>query len=245
MKFNRDFIDRLKTAKSVVFFTGAGISAESGVPTFRGKEGLWKKFKPQELANFDAFIRNPDLVWEWYQYRRKIVEEAKPNPGHLAIAEMENYFEDVSVITQNVDDLHNRAGSSNVYELHGNIERSYCIDCETIYNTNELEITGNVPKCKKCGGFIRPDIVWFGESLPQSIFSSAEFKAKNSDICFVIGTSAIIYPAASIPRLAKEDGAYLVEINIEPTDISSLVDYSIIGKSGEILPEILTALKSN
>ena len=242
MDFNQDFIDRLKTAKSVVFFTGAGISAESGVPTFRGKEGLWKKFKPQELANFDAFIRNPDLVWEWYQYRRKIVEKANPNPGHLAIVEMEKYFEDVSVITQNVDNLHNRAGSKNVYELHGNIERNYCIDCEAIYNTTELEISGKAPRCKKCGGLIRPDIVWFGESIPQSIFSVAEFKAKNSDICFVIGTSAIIYPAASIPRLAKENGAYLVEINIEPTEISHFVDYSLIGKSGEILPEILAVI---
>ena len=242
MDFNHDFIDRLKTAKSVVFFTGAGISAESGVPTFRGKEGLWKKFKPQELANFDAFIRNPDLVWEWYQYRRKIVKKANPNPGHLAIVEMEKYFDDVSVITQNVDNLHNRAGSKNVYELHGNIERNYCIDCETIYNTTELVISGKAPRCKKCGGLIRPDIVWFGESIPQSIFSAAEFKAKNSDICFVIGTSAIIYPAASIPRLAKEGGAYLVEINIEPTEISHFVDYSLIGKSGEILPEILAVI---
>ncbi len=243
MDFRDDFVEKLKNAKSIVFFTGAGISAESGIPTFRGNEGLWKKFKPEELASFDAFIRNPDLVWEWYTYRRKIVEEAKPNAGHLAIVEMEKYFEDVSVITQNIDNLHNRAGSKNVYELHGNIERNYCIDCKTYYSADELENWSGAPRCKMCEGLIRPDVVWFGEPLPHYVFSTAEAIAKNSDICFVVGTSAIVYPAAYIPHSAKENGSYLVEINVEPTEISHWVDYSLIGKSGVILPDILNQLE--
>jgi len=243
VEFKEEFLERLKNARSVVFFTGAGISAESGIPTFRGNEGLWKKFRPEELANFDAFIRNPDLVWEWYQYRRKIVEEAKPNKGHLAIAEMENYFEDVSVITQNVDNLHSRAGSTKIFELHGNIERNYCIDCKTFYTHEELNEAGGVPKCKLCGGLIRPDVVWFGEPLPQNVFSSAERAARKSDVCFVVGTSAVVYPAAYIPDSAKSGGSYVVEVNIEPTDLSYRVDYSITGKAGEILPAVLEEVK--
>ncbi len=243
MEFKEEFLQKLKSAGSVVFFTGAGISAESGIPTFRGNEGLWKKFRPEELANFDAFIRNPGLVWEWYQYRRKIVEEAQPNAGHFAIAEMENYFDNVSVITQNIDNLHARAGSTKIYELHGNIERNYCIDCKTYYTHEELESSGSAPECRLCGGLIRPDVVWFGEPLPQNIFSAAENVARNSDICFVVGTSAVVYPAAYIPGAAKSGGSYLVEINIEPTELSYRVDYSIIGKSGEILPQILEKVK--
>ncbi len=243
MEFKKEFLEKLQTANSIVFFTGAGISAESGIPTFRGDEGLWKKFRPEELANFDAFIRNPDLVWEWYQYRRKIVEEAEPNKGHLAISEMENYFDNVIVITQNIDNLHFRAGSKNVYELHGNIERNYCIDCKTFYTHEELNETTGAPKCKLCGGLIRPDVVWFGEPLPQNVYSASEKAARESDICFVVGTSAVVYPAAYIPDAAKSGGSYVVEINIEPTGLSYRVDYSITGKAGEVLPKILEEVK--
>ncbi len=242
MEFKPDFIEKLKTAKSLLFFTGAGISAESGIPTFRGDEGLWKKFKPEELANFNAFISNPDMVWEWYQYRRKIINEAKPNAGHFAIKELENFY-DVDVVTQNVDNLHGRAGSKNIYELHGNIERNYCIDCKTFYNGN-FDFESKVPKCKNCGGLIRPDVVWFGEALPSEAFIKADKKAEQCDICFIVGTSAIVYPAAYIPITAKKNGAYLVEINIQPTEITNQVDYSIVGKAGEILPEILNKVKS-
>ncbi|NOX64360.1 MAG: NAD-dependent deacylase [Chlorobi bacterium] len=239
MEFPTELIEKLKSAKSVLFFTGAGISAESGIDTFRGKGGLWNKMKPQELASFDGFMSNPNLVWEWYQYRRKILKGTGPNPGHLSIAEFEKYIDTVTVVTQNVDNLHFRAGSSHILELHGNIERNYCIDCKTYYGMDDFLDVDEAPKCSKCGGMIRPDVVWFGENLPQNIFAEAEEIAKQSDICFVVGTSAVVYPAAYIPKSAKEGGSYVVEINIEPTEITNSVDCSLTGKSGEILPKLL------
>jgi len=240
--FPDKFLEKIKEAKSIIFFTGAGISAESGISTFRGKDGIWNKLKPEELANFDAFLRNPDMVWEWYQYRRKIVNEALPNAGHIAIKEFEKYF-DTKVVTQNVDNLHGRAGSKTIYELHGNIERNYCINCNSFFNLDEIELTGEVPKCDKCGGLIRPDVVWFGEMLPQETFMNAEISAQRCDICFVVGTSAVVYPAAYIPHTAKSAGAYLVEINIEKTDFSSFADLSLTGTAGEILPKVLEEVK--
>ncbi len=240
--FSKKLLERLEDAKSIVFFTGAGISAESGIDTFRGKGGLWTKLKPEELANFDAFMRNPDMVWEWYQYRRKIIDETKPNAAHLTIAEMEKYFDNVVVVTQNVDNLHGRAGSKTIYELHGNIERNYCIKCETVYSSKDFSYEGNVPHCK-CGGLIRPDIVWFGEMLPQDVFSSAEKAANECDIIFVVGTSAVVYPAAYIPIDAKRSGAYLVEINLEKTELSHIADESYFGKAGEVLPLLLKSYK--
>lgn len=234
-------IEKLKTAKSVAFFSGAGISAESGVPTFRGENGIWKKFRPEELANFNAFIKNPKLVWEWYNYRKSIVHQSKPNAGHFAIVEMEKYFEKIVVITQNVDNLHRRAGSKTVYELHGNIERNFCIKCKKHYDS-ELDFEDGIPKCK-CGGLIRPDIVWFGEMLPAEQFRLSEKAARDSDIFFIVGTSAVVYPAASLVHSAKSNGAFLVEINIEETEISSAVDVSLLGESGKILPQIVEQVK--
>ncbi|OGU63095.1 MAG: NAD-dependent protein deacylase [Ignavibacteria bacterium RBG_13_36_8] len=236
-------MNKLKSASSILFFSGAGISSESGIPTFRGENGLWKKFKPEELANFNSFLQNPDLVWEWYQYRRKIVSESQPNPGHLAITEFEKYYPNVTVVTQNVDNLHRRAGSKKVYELHGNIERNYCIECKTYAHISEFISSDKAPRCKMCDGLVRPDVVWFGEMLPQDVFNASEKEAEKCDICFVVGTSAAVYPAIYIPITAKSSGAYLVEINIQPTEISQLVDFSIIGKSGEILPLILDEIK--
>lgn len=243
MQVDNNLIDKLKSSGSLVFFTGAGISAESGIPTFRGKEGLWNKFKPEELANFDAFMRNPELVWEWYNYRRKIVHDAKPNPAHLTIAEMQNHFKDVTVVTQNVDNLHRRAGSRKIFELHGNIERSFCIDCKKFY-TEQIELSTGVPRCE-CGGLIRPDVVWFGEFLPEDQFSGAEKASANCDVFFVVGTSAVVYPAAGLINVAEKSGATIVEINLEGTALSYLADYSYFGKAGEILPEILAAYKRN
>jgi NAD-dependent deacetylase len=231
----------LKESESIVFFTGAGISSESGIATFRGKEGLWNKFRPEELACFDAFIKNPELVWEWYNYRKKIVHDAKPNPAHLTIAEMQNHFKDVAVITQNVDNLHRRAGSKKIFELHGNIERNFCIDCKK-FHTEELNFTTGVPKCE-CGGLIRPDVVWFGEYLPEDQFLGGEKAAIKSDIFFVIGTSAVVYPAAGLVHTAKASGAIIVEINIEETPLTSLAQYSYFGKAGEILPRIFEEYK--
>ncbi|MGD8781587.1 MAG: NAD-dependent deacylase [Ignavibacteria bacterium] len=242
IEFSQALISKLKNAEKIVVFTGAGISSESGIPTFRGKDGIWNKLKPEELANFDAFLRNPDMVWEWYQYRRKIINESKPNPAHSAIVELEKFY-DVKVVTQNIDNLHCRAGSKTIYELHGNIERNFCIDCNTFYTSKDFEFAGKVPRCIKCGGLVRPDIVWFGEMLPQHIFTNAETAAEECDICFIIGTSAIVYPAANIPIYAKRMGAYLIEVNITQTEITSYCDTSLIGKAGEIMTQIVNKIK--
>lgn len=240
MNFDQSFLNKLSESNRIVFFTGAGISAESGIPTFRGKDGIWNKLKPEELTNFDAFMRNPQMVWEWYNHRKKIIHEAKPNKGHLAIAELQNYFNEVTVITQNIDNLHTRAGSSNVFELHGNIERNFCVNCKTFYN-EDLNFSEGVPKCK-CGGLIRPDVVWFGEYLPQDQFIGGERAAANSDIFFVVGTSAVVYPAAGLIFTAKQAGSLIVEINIEETEISSVCNASFFGESGKILPAIIEQL---
>ena len=242
MKIEQEFINKFKEAGSLVFFTGAGISAESGIPTFRGKEGLWKKFRPEELANFNAFITNPEMVWEWYNHRKKIIHDAQPNEGHLTIARMQKYFDKVTVVTQNIDNLHRRAGSNDIFELHGNIERNFCINCKEFYN-EELDFSKGVPKCK-CGGLIRPDVVWFGEMLPEDQFRDGESASVNSDMFFVVGTSAVVYPAAGLVYAAKQGGAVIVEINIEETEVSSIADYSFFGESGKVLPEILNAYKS-
>ncbi len=220
MTFSENLISTLKHATSVCVLTGAGISAESGVPTFRGEGGLWKKFRPEELANFDAFIRNPELVWEWYTYRRKLIHEVKPNPAHIGLAALERRVKSFTLVTQNIDNLHTRAGSKNILELHGNIDRSYCIQCRTLAANFELERVTGVPHCTKCGGLIRPDVVWFGEMLPLDVFARAEAAAKECDIFFSIGTSAIVFPAASLPYTALDYGALVVEMNVELTDLS-------------------------
>ena len=238
--------DRLKSLLTkgtrVVVLTGAGISAESGVPTFRGEEGLWKKFRPEELATFDAFMANPELVWEWYEYRRKIVEEIKPNPGHLALVDFQNHFDQFDLITQNVDGLHHQAGSRNVVELHGNIRKNKCIQCGKKYESLEGTIEGTPPECP-CGGKIRPDVVWFGEMLPQDAIRHAFEVSERCDLFFSVGTSAVVHPAASLPSIAKRSGAFVAEVNVSPTEISHLVDETLLGKSGEILPTLAKFLK--
>jgi NAD-dependent deacetylase len=238
--------DRLKSLlrqeTKVAVLTGAGISAESGVPTFRGEEGLWKEFRPEELATFDAFMANPQLVWEWYEYRRKIIEEIKPNPGHSALVAFQGHFETFDLITQNVDGLHHQAGSKKVIELHGNIRRNKCIQCDKRYESLEKALPGNPPQCP-CGGNIRPDVVWFGEMLPQDAINYAFSVSSQCDLFFSVGTSAVIHPAASLPLIAKRNGAYVVEINICPTEISHLVDESLLGKSGEVLPSLVKSLR--
>jgi NAD-dependent deacetylase len=241
MEISQQFIDRLIEAQYVVFFTGAGISAESGIPTFRGKDGIWKKLKPEELANFDAFLKNPEMVWEWYSHRKRVIHESQPNPGHIAIAGMQDLFANVAVITQNIDNLHRRAGSKTVYELHGNIERNYCIQCKTYYN-EELPLEGKIPRCTKCGGLVRPDVVWFGEYLPQDQFMASENAARECEIFFVVGTSAVVFPAASLIYTARESGAYIVEVNIEETEISNLANESFYGEAVKVLPVIVEKL---
>jgi NAD-dependent deacetylase len=242
MTFSQDLLQHLKNASSVCVLTGAGISAESGVPTFRGEEGLWKRFRPEELANFEAFRKNPALVWEWYSYRRKLIHEVRPNPGHDALARLEERVSDFTLVTQNVDNLHSRAGSRNVVELHGNIERSYCIECHKSAPDVTLDAEGAVPRCQYCGGLIRPDVVWFGEMLPVGAFAKAEAAARRCQVFLSIGTSSVVYPAASLPFTALEHGAYVVEINCERTDLSSRANESLLGKSGEILPQLLSTI---
>jgi NAD-dependent deacetylase len=232
----------LKRAGEVVVFSGAGMSAESGVPTFRGEDGLWKKFRPEELANFGAFMRNPALVWEWYDHRRKIISSVEPNAGHRAIVAMEHICRKVTVITQNIDNLHQRAGSSIVHELHGNINRNYCVGCGMSVTDIPATPEGTAPRCAACGGLIRPDVVWFGEDLPVDEWNASVAVAQRADLLFAVGTSGVVYPAASIPVLAKRAGALVVEINTERTEISALADETILGKAGEILPRIVESM---
>lgn len=239
---DHETLEKISSARSVVFFTGAGVSAESGIPTFRGEDGIWNKLKPEELANLDAFLKNPRMVWEWYKHRKQIVHGSQPNSAHKIISDFQNIFPDVKVITQNIDNLHKRAGSKNVFELHGNIERNYCVECKTFYN-DEVIFNDDVPKCR-CGGLIRPDVVWFGEYLPQDEFNEAETAAKNSDIFFIVGTSAIVYPAASIIFTAKKNGAFIIEVNLERTEASSAADRSFFGQAGKILPSIYKEVKA-
>lgn len=241
--FSEALISKLGRAHCVVAFTGAGISAESGVPTFRGNEGIWAKFKPEELANMDAFLRNPEMVWEWYAARKKVIAEVKPNPGHYALAEMERIVPVVTVVTQNIDNLHRRAGSTNIFELHGNIERNFCMKCGKPYNNEFVLTAGRLPRCM-CGGLIRPDVVWFGEMLPEDEWNGAEKACRAADVLLSIGTSGVVYPAASLPLEAKRSGAFIVEINPEPTPLTEYADEFLQGKSGLILPRLLEHLKA-
>lgn len=235
---------KLSEASKVGVLTGAGISAESGVPTFRGEHGLWKKFKPEELANFDAFIRNPNLVWEWYQYRRHLINEVTPNPGHYALAEMEGIYPEFSLITQNVDGLHQKAGSKNIHELHGNILRNRCIQCNRFLTELDDFSDQKVPTCQ-CGGLVRPDVVWYGEFLPEDVVETSNEVACTCDLFFSIGTSALVYPAASLPEIAKNHGAFVVEINPEPTPVSIIADEIISANSGIALPILVQAIKNH
>lgn len=241
MPGSKKLIQRLAEAHHVAVLTGAGISAESGIPTFRDPEGLWEQFKPEELANIRAFLQNPVLVQGWYHHRRAIARETKPNAAHIALVELENHVPDFTLITQNVDNLHHRAGSRRVVELHGNISRNYCIDCgREAVETDMDTLSGGEPStCGYCGGLFRPDVVWFGEMLPYEAVVAAENAALAADVFLSIGTSALVYPAAGIPVKAKENGAYVVEINVKPSAIASSMDEVLLGKAGDILPQLV------
>jgi NAD-dependent deacetylase len=233
-----DLIDELKTARHVVVLTGAGISAESGVPTFReAQTGLWANYNPQELATPEAFKHNPKLVWDWYTWRRELAANAQPNPGHLALARMEALVPNLTVITQNVDSLHQRAGSRTVIELHGNINRIICSRERTV--VTEWAETDAVPVCPDCGALLRPDVIWFGENLPTDALAVAYHAAGDCDIFLSVGTSALVQPAASLPVRAIEQSIMTIEINLNPTPLTSYVDYHLAGPSGEVLPKLL------
>lgn len=237
-------LDRLSSAKKVAVLTGAGVSAESGVPTFRDAQtGLWAKYSPQDLATPRAFMRNPRLVWEWYEWRRKLVAAARPNPAHVALMEMEKIFQQFRLITQNVDGLHQRAGSRNVVELHGNITRTKCFKEGTIVPT--WPETGDVPpKCPNCGGLLRPDVVWFEEPLPESELDLAMQAATGCDVFLSVGTSTLVEPAASLPFRALRSGATVVEINPQQTPFTEKASFVLPGAAGVVLPELLVALNS-
>ena len=233
----------LRESQRVTVLTGAGISAESGVPLFRGAGGLWQKHRPEDLATPQAFARDPQLVWEWYDWRRARVAEAKPNPGHYALAELEQRVSDFTLITQNVDGLHDRAGSRNILKLHGDIWQLRCTDCRQEMDNTDVPLVDLPPHCR-CGALLRPAVVWFGESLSTSVLQTAANAATRAQLFLVIGTSALVQPAASLPLLAQQNGAKLVEINLEETPLSAQADASFWGKAGELLPRLLeTAVK--
>lgn len=234
--------DTLINAKKIVFVTGAGISQESGIPTFRGKDGLWRKYDSMQLATIDAFYNNPKLVWEWYQERRKKIFNAKPNPGHAAIAELENYKE-VIVLTQNIDGLHQRAGSTNVLELHGSIIRIKCTVCD-FKDEIPNSFDSLPPKCRKCDNILRPDVVWFGESLPQDVWNHAIVEANSCDVMIVAGTSLVVSPANTLPIYAKKNNAILVEINPEQTPMSIETDLSLRTTSVNALTSLMKIFKN-
>jgi NAD-dependent deacetylase len=233
--------ERFAQAKNVLVLTGAGISAESGVPTFRGggNTTVWKGIPFDVISSAGMLARDLPAVWEWFNYRRGLLAELKPNPAHEAIALWQTRFQDLTLVTQNIDGLHQAAGSRNVVELHGSIWRARCLDCGSHHDVRELKSDTLAPVCFDCGGNLRPDVVLFGEMLPAGAFESAAMKAQTCDLCFVIGTSAVVYPAASIPEIARAAGAHVVEVNPEHTALSDMCDEVVIGKAGEVLPMLV------
>ncbi len=229
---------RLARARSVTLLTGAGISADSGVPTFRGAEGLWRNFRPEELASPDAFARDPRLVWEWYNWRRELIATKSPNPAHFALADMERRFERCWLVTQNVDGLHRAAGSERLSEIHGNIWRVRCTGCGLVDDNREVPIP-ILPHCARCGELLRPHIVWFGESLDPVDLDRSYQALRSCEVLLIIGTSGVVYPAASFAPLAKTAGAFVVEINLDPTPQSDLVDLSLQGRAKDVVPALL------
>jgi NAD-dependent deacetylase len=222
----------------VAALTGAGISAESGIPTFRGAGGLWKDFKPEDLATPKAFARDPRLVWEWYDWRRQRIAGAEPNPAHRALAKLELAKSAFTLITQNVDGLHDCAGSRRILKLHGDIWRHRCTKCGANWPDRRAPLPKIPPHCA-CGGLARPGVVWFGEPLPEGIMQEAEHAAASAEVFLVIGTSAVVYPAAGLIPFAKGAGARVIEINTEPTGFSKMVDCALQGPAGELLPQLL------
>ncbi len=228
----------IKNAKRIVVFSGAGISAESGIPTFRGVGGIWKKYRAEELASYNAFKKNPELVWRFYDYRRQIIAKAEPNNAHILLSKMENMFDSLHVITQNIDGLHKKAGSKNILELHGNIWRVRCEKEEKVFDFMQNPVDPLPPKCPFCGDILRPDVVWFGESLNSDILNKSFKIAEKAEIAIVIGTSSIVYPAAHIPLLTKKKGGKILEINIEKTPLTDISDIFIKGKASMIIQKI-------
>jgi NAD-dependent deacetylase len=238
-ELSENLIQKLRTAQCVAVLCGAGISAESGVPTFRdAQSGLWARYAPEELATAQAFERNPALVWEWYEWRRSLISQAQPNPAHYALVEIEKHVPTFTLITQNVDGLHHQAGSKNILELHGNIWRNRCYRCNKPINIPKAPVKDLI-RCPTCGGYVRPGVVWFGEPIPVEELQLSWKAARNCQIFFSIGTSALVYPAAAMPEVAQKAGALLVEINLQETPLSANADFFLSGRAGQILPELV------
>ncbi|CAG9794946.1 unnamed protein product [Diatraea saccharalis] len=258
------FKDTLKSAKNIVFLSGAGISAESGIPTFRGAGGLWRKYQASSLATPGAFKNSPSLVWEFYHYRREVAAKAQPNAGHIAIANYEKKYgseKSITVITQNVDGLHARAGTKKLIELHGNLYKTRCIKCKEVLENTESPICEalanrgapdeniigsdipikSLPHCKKpgCGSLLRPHIIWFGESLEPEVLEKASTEMEQCDVCIVVGTSSVVYPAAMFAPQAAARGAIVAEFNVEPTPATTEFHYYFEGPAGTTLPLVL------
>lgn len=230
----------LHAARAVAVLTGAGLSQESGVPTFRGANGLWRRYRPEELATPEAFARDPRLVWEWYDWRRSLIARAEPNPAHRALAELEQRLPEFALLTQNVDGLENLAGARNVLRLHGDIWLLRCVGCGREEKNSAVPLPALPPRCA-CGALLRPGVVWFGEALPGDVLERAFAAARRAEVFLVVGTSAVVQPAASLPLVAKQAGARVIEVNLEPTPLSSVADASFFGRAGEILPQLIQA----
>ena len=232
----------LREAHSVAVLTGAGISAESGIPVFRGPKGLWRKRRPETLATPQAFSRDPKLVWEWYDWRRAHVAEAEPNPGHQALAAFADGPGDLTLVTQNVDGLHDRAGSKNILKLHGDIWNVRCLDCGREEENHSVPLDPLPPKCD-CGGMLRPGVVWFGEPLPVEILDAATRASAQAEVFVVAGTSAVVQPAASLPLVCRQRGGKIIEVNVDETPLSPYADAALRGPCGEVLPELFEPVR--
>jgi NAD-dependent deacetylase len=233
--------EALRSAQHVLVLTGSGASAESGVPTFRdAQSGLWEKFDPHELATPEAFLRDPALVWRWYRWRRELVARAKPNAGHYALAKLEERIPRLTLVTQNVDGLHQRAGSSQVTEFHGNLFTTRCFTENCPFGTDDEH--AEIPRCGACGGLLRPGVVWFGEAIPEVALTTSEAAVADCDIFLSVGTSSTVWPAAGLAESARGRGALVVEVNPDETAHSRLSDHALRRKSGEFLPELVDSL---
>jgi NAD-dependent deacetylase len=242
-----DLIERaaalLRRARHVCVLTGAGISAESGIPTFRdAQEGLWAQYSPLDLATPEGFERDPELVWRWYESRREMIRAARPNAGHVGLVELAKRAQRLTLVTQNVDGLHQRAGSPAVLEYHGNILRDRCTAEQVVAERSAESRSAAVPRCASCGALLRPDVVWFGEMIPTPALLQADAAAADCDAFVSIGTSSLVYPAAGLAEVALRRRVPVIEINPNPTDLTAYADVVLAGPAGRVLPELLRAL---
>ncbi|MGH8286848.1 MAG: SIR2 family NAD-dependent protein deacylase [Steroidobacteraceae bacterium] len=248
MRIPTELVNALQNAEHVVVLTGSGISAESGVPTFRDAQtGLWARFSPEEIATPEAFARDPALVWRWYRWRRELVESARPNAGHEALKELATLVARFTLITQNVDGLHQRAGSTDLIEFHGNIMRDRCSRGCGVSVPNRAALApgdDQPPRCHACGAMLRPDVVWFGEAIPEAALIGAGAAVDACDVFMSVGTSSLVFPAAALAAEARRAGALIVEVNPNPTPLTPTADFALQAPAGAALPALVAALRA-